>query len=570
MHFSLIRITTPKVPDTRGADDALLAIRFALAELGYQTEIITAGEKARGRVIAFGANYDPEGRWVKLPPDSILINLEQLRSAGYPWLRDNRYLEILRRHEVWDFSRTNVDYLAGQGVQAAFLPLVYVPQMSRLAPCPAPDVDVLFYGTMTRRRRHIIEQLRDLGLKVLCLESCYGQKRDQALYRSALLINIHHSLPAELEIVRLGYALANARAVVSELDEETGFYPELKDACLFQPYQRLAEAAASLARDRAQLARQAARGFEIFSSLKLKDYLAQLLGYRIPASQRPPQRPPRPLHLRLGSGPLFLSSALNVDPDERQKPDLRASLDEPAALKGRRLTERFGEIELADGSFQLISLPEGVLASVKDPDALMSRCLELLAEGGRLIVTVPYDLSLEAAGFSRAFNERSFHRYGPRPAPDLGWSEAAFELKEMSFILSDYGLALAGRGLDLERLKTRPRAVARLRAVLVKRALSPEDKTALAAAGRGIYTGVQGLWLSFADIKEEEIDRVRQPHIPGPWALRLALARLMFRRLRYRFMALAHWGRHERYEDKMKKTEAESRRLKRFLSLGRS
>lgn len=570
MHFSLIRIRTPKVPDTRGADDALLAIRFALAELGYQTEIIAAGEKARGRVIAFGANYDPEGRWVKLPTDSIIINLEQLRSTGYPWLRDSRYLDILRCHEVWDFSRTNVDYLAGQGVQAAFLPLVYVPQMSRLAPCPAPDVDVLFYGTMTRRRHIIIEQLRGLGLKVLCLGSCYGQKRDQAIYRSAMLINIHHSLPAELEIVRLGYVLANSRAVVSELDEETSYYPELKDACLFRPYQELVEAAAYLARNRAQLARQAALGFEIFSSLKLKDYLAQLLGCRIPVYQPPPQTPPRPLHLRLGSGPLFLSSALNVDPDERQKPDLTASLDEPATLKGRRLTERFGEIEIADGSFQIISLPEGVLASAKDPDALMSRCLDLLAEGGRLIVTVPYDLSLEAAGSGRAFNELSFRRYGPRPAPGLGWSEAAFELKEMSFILSDYGLALAGRGLDLDQLKTRPRAVARLRAVLVKRCLSPEDETALTAAGRGIYTGVQSPWLSFTDIEEEEIDRVRQPHIPGPWALRLTLARLIFRCLRYRFLALTKLGRHERYEDKLRRTEAESRRLRCFLSLGRN
>ncbi|MDL2227080.1 hypothetical protein LJB86_05445, partial [Deltaproteobacteria bacterium OttesenSCG-928-M10] len=391
MHFSLVRISTPRMPNTRCFDDVMLAMRFALLRLGYETEIRADSFNPSARNICFGANTDSGQKWHQYPAGAVIMNLEQLEAAGYPWLKDDRYLDLLGRSETWDFSRRNVEYLAGRHIQAAFLPMGYVPEMTRLAPCPEPAGDVLFYGAVTQRRRWVLEELESMGLKVNRLTFAYGQKRDQAIYSSKIILNIHHSLPASLEVVRLGYVLANSRAVVSELAPDTYYYPELAGSCVFRPYDQLVRAVTDLLGDEKRLREQAARGFKIFSNLSLEKSLEELVGRRAVygAGVDFPLPEPRPDHLRLGSGLDFLNSALNVDADSRMKPDIVLDLAAPEKPALRHLTDRFGEIALEPGSFQLISLP-GLLARTPDPDLLLTRCLELLAEGGRLIVTAPY------------------------------------------------------------------------------------------------------------------------------------------------------------------------------------
>jgi hypothetical protein len=44
------------------------------------------------------------------------------------------------------------------------VPIGYVPALTRIVSIPA-DIDVLFYGAMTDRRRVIIDKLRALGFR---------------------------------------------------------------------------------------------------------------------------------------------------------------------------------------------------------------------------------------------------------------------------------------------------------------------------------------------------------------------------------------------------------------------
>jgi SAM-dependent methyltransferase len=107
----------------------------------------------------------------------------------------------------------------------------------------------------------------------------------------------------------------------------------------------------------------------------------------------------------------------------------------------------------------------------------MTSCLELLREGGRLHVRVPYDLSHGAwqdPTHVRGFNERSWLYY-----TDwfwyLGWTEARFDLEEMEFLPSPWGKELIAKGMLETDLCRQPRAIDEIRVVLRKRTLSPEE-----------------------------------------------------------------------------------------------
>ena len=137
MHFTLVRLTTPNMPDTRVFDDVLLPLKYAFERLGYQAETRVNSFNPKSRNICLGANYDPEQKWHKLPDGAIIFNLEQLEASGYPWQKTGGYLDLLKKFEVWDFSLKNIDFLISRNIKAAFLPLGYVPEMSRLTQVPA-------------------------------------------------------------------------------------------------------------------------------------------------------------------------------------------------------------------------------------------------------------------------------------------------------------------------------------------------------------------------------------------------------------------------------------------------
>ncbi|MDR1045857.1 MAG: hypothetical protein LBP33_12220 [Candidatus Adiutrix sp.] len=563
MHFSLVRLSTPRMPETRGFDDVLLPLRYAFGRLGYQAEIRLGSFNPHSRNICLGANYDPERQWHQPPPGSIVLNLEQLEAEGYPWLKDGRYLRLLAAFEVWDFSRRNIDFLAAKGLSAAFLPLGYVPEMSRLGPCPAPLSDVLFYGGLNPRRRRVLDELRARGLKVNLLTKAYGPARDQALYAARLFLNIHHSLPASLEMVRLGYVLANARPVLSELAPDTYHYPEIKDAAEFRPYEELVPAALELLADRDRLDGLARRGLDHFSKLRLEDALEKLVGRRPAFSSGADFVPlrPRPNRLLIEAGPDFDNESLNVGGDGRMRPDLRLDLGRPLDSRARRRTERFGEIELTPGSFESLTVPR-LGAWPDDLDQLMANCLELLSPGGLVSLTGPYDLSGAAAG-GRAFNEQSWRRYTEESYLQ-GWTAASFELVEIKYRLSDYGRVLEARGRDLDFLRRTPRAISSIRAVLRKRLLSPEELTGARFLTREIYQGPVEAWQAAAP----EEQGFSEEKLPPAWGLRLRLVSLGFRRRRYLFhLKYPKLNRHGRYQEKLAAAEKALEETRRLLKM---
>ena len=148
-------------------------------------------------------------------------------------------LGLLRgAHAVWDYSLENIAFLAGQGISAKHLPLGYHPALERITPAPRKDIDVLFYGALSERRRTVLDALAEAGLRVRALFGVYGGERDEAIARAEIVLNVHQFSMQVLESVRISYLFNNAVFVLSELCGANP-YPE---APLSQwPWEKLVE-----------------------------------------------------------------------------------------------------------------------------------------------------------------------------------------------------------------------------------------------------------------------------------------------------------------------------------------
>ncbi len=134
---------------------------------------------------------------------------------------------------MWDYNQRNIDRLKSDFVvdnALLWLRIGYLPCMQRIVRAAIPDVDVLFYGKQSARRRHILDAMRLSGLEIVSLENVYGAERDAWIARSKIVLNLHYyDFSGVAEIVRLSYLLSNEKAVVSECGEDTDMDPLLRE-----------------------------------------------------------------------------------------------------------------------------------------------------------------------------------------------------------------------------------------------------------------------------------------------------------------------------------------------------
>ncbi len=213
------------------------------------------------------------------PRKAILYNLEPLAQPDHlvRWLMPD-LLDLFRRYPVWDYSHANIEWLTTREPvpQPSYVPIGYVPQLTRIAPAPE-DIDVLFYGSVSDRRQAILDRLRARGFRVEALFGAYGGIRDARIARSKIVLNVH-SYPAQpFQIVRISYLLANQRAVVSESRTDPSEEHDLEAGIAFADYDDLVDRCAELLGDDHARRELAERGFTAFAARSQADILRATL-----------------------------------------------------------------------------------------------------------------------------------------------------------------------------------------------------------------------------------------------------------------------------------------------------
>ncbi len=395
-----------------------------LRRLGHDAILSSEASHRARRPIVLGSNLLPTHP-LPLPDDAILYNLEQI-DLGSTWLSP-QMLEILRRHEVWEYSARNAARYAELGLaRPRLVPIGHVPELTRIPKAGEEDVDVLFYGSLNERRRVILDALRARGLRVEAIFGVYGDARDRLIARSKIVLNVHFYGAKVFEIVRVSYLLANRRCVVSERGADLAEEREFEEGVAFAAYGDLADTCARLAADAAARTRFEEAGYGLMSRRDAVAYLREALAAapEVPPTSADPAggsprtvgpapaaaglpayyqytRPEvialarsqgcRVLDVGCAAGAMgaamLAAGAREVAGIENHPP--------AAALARSRLTAVYGydidslpELPYPEGYFDVITCAD-VLEHLRGPAAVLRHLSRWLAPEGRLVCSIP-------------------------------------------------------------------------------------------------------------------------------------------------------------------------------------
>jgi hypothetical protein len=258
-HITIVRPDGPSRVYTQAFHEVAETLSYGLLHLGHQVSCNTNGFLSTAQNIVLGPQFvKPE---TPLPEGTILYNLEQI--GGNP----NMLMveELSRRYTLWDYSPANVTYWHEHGIEAQCVPIGYVAELTRIPPVPRPDIDVLFYGAGSPRRKKILLDLENRGVNVWLVEK-FGAARDEAISRSKLVLNIHYyDSPRLFEWVRVSYLLSNLKAVVCETSDD--FPLALLGGVANVSYAGLVAACMRLLDDVEERFQLQERGFHLFSRM---------------------------------------------------------------------------------------------------------------------------------------------------------------------------------------------------------------------------------------------------------------------------------------------------------------
>ena len=246
--------------------EVIECLAYSLSALGYdvsyKANVFVPGEQN----IVLGAQFaDPK---TPFPDGTVLYNLEQL--GGNPMHLISP--ELIKRYRIWDHSIANLLYWKEHDVAADYVPIGFCSQLSRIAPVNYPDLDVLFFGAISPRRKKVIAQLLEMPDIKFHLGVGFGKERDPLIARAKVILNMHYyEQPQLFEQVRVSYLLANRKCIICETSDD--FPPALDGAVHIAPYYELAETCRTLVHDVEQRLHYQQRGYELFSKLREVDIL---------------------------------------------------------------------------------------------------------------------------------------------------------------------------------------------------------------------------------------------------------------------------------------------------------
>ncbi|HYW31005.1 MAG TPA: hypothetical protein VE869_05805 [Gemmatimonas sp.] len=257
----------------RSGDPAQIVVYHAWPDFARKCEAIADLLRARGypAVVRTGTSmYDRVGVrdsrdlhigfWNEypaafMPEKYIFFNAEHLH-ADY-WSGDDQWFAQMREAvEVWDCSAANLPVHEARQHRARVVPFGYAPYYERrfaaytVGHDLTPDIDVLFVGSMSERRRYTLDQMRAAGVRLLTVtpdEPRYGAQLDRTIARAKIVLSLfYYDEPRShvADFARLDHLLSNRRFVVheqpSKFDQDTEFarvvstppYADLVDCCL--------------------------------------------------------------------------------------------------------------------------------------------------------------------------------------------------------------------------------------------------------------------------------------------------------------------------------------------------
>ena len=232
----------PYAPRPFVFSEVALCLRDAIRAEGYDSEHLMNRADPEAFSIVLGLLPADAAEIANLDPRRCAIfNFEQLGSSSH--IANADYRRWLSGWMVIDYHDSNIDVLRRENGsrQAVFeLPLVPTPALQSQG-TEAKDIDVLFYGSMSERRAHVLRQLQAMGLKVQAVAGAYGQELAPAIRRSRLVLHAHFYEKALFPVARFVQPVMMGVPIVCETSVFSDHNDWSLSGIVFANYENLAE-----------------------------------------------------------------------------------------------------------------------------------------------------------------------------------------------------------------------------------------------------------------------------------------------------------------------------------------
>lgn len=203
-----------------GYQEIIDALAWSLRTLGHRVTIAKNKFRSDATQIIFGAHFIHVDVLATFPRDTIIYNLEQLDGVIACGAHIDAYQLFAQNFVVWEYSERHLglwrSYFSAQRVSV--VPIGFAPNLCRIQPAETQDIDVLFYGQPSDYRAQILLGISRVGLRMLSCYGIYGKARDEFIGRSKIVLNLRASPNVStFSSVRVGYLLANRKAIVSDI-----------------------------------------------------------------------------------------------------------------------------------------------------------------------------------------------------------------------------------------------------------------------------------------------------------------------------------------------------------------
>lgn len=401
------------------------------------------------------------------------------------------YIRQMQHAHVWDYNEQNIGLLKRAGVHDIhYVPMGYVSEMQRVIPVIEQDIDVLFYGIEGERRKSVLDAIRAKGLNLVTSEEVgfmSDEVRDQYIARTKVVLNMHFFERAHVfEVARVGYLLANKKAVVAEVSPLTHIEPDIHSAIAAGTLDELPQLCWDLVHDNQRRFDLEQRGFDVFSKrdaqqimqTAMSRYLAQAIDVPVRLGNLPDFSTELPKILQLGAGVHWRFDYCNIDTNPNFASDIALNLGKALSFDEPVVSWRFGQVILQRNYFETIIAHDFFQRTDSLKNAL-SNCLALLQDGGVLKLHVGLDLSEHAwlhADNKRVFNEQTWTHVID------AWQQYSntthrFETTSIEYAMySDYAKdRIAQNGGDWGMAFKKPRLIDATHITLRKRALTDDE-----------------------------------------------------------------------------------------------
>lgn len=155
-----------------------------------------------------------------------IINTEQLTRPDYFHRYHYQLSQLECNPDLFDYSKFNCEKMAPLHVE--LVPYGLDKDLIKL--------DAIMIGTKSDRRQAIVTKLRERGLQVDFLDNLWGKDRDNYIFKTRVLINVHYNDVYKLhESIRCDRWVEAGKVVVSE-ESIDDHHNELKERIHVCPY----------------------------------------------------------------------------------------------------------------------------------------------------------------------------------------------------------------------------------------------------------------------------------------------------------------------------------------------